>query len=373
MARRIKQAKIRFLSLVPRGANKIATIYKADAGTPDTGTFSIDMLVKGFNNDRGELTAVVYAPENRDSQGDIASAEVIKDMLYEAAKAGFAIDLKHNEVAVSRDQAFVAESFIIQKGDPRFSDTKDYDGNKVDVTGAWGVVIKIESADLRAQYRDGKWSGVSMGGTALVEQEKSQKEDTMTPAELEAALAKSNAALTLALAASLGDVLTKALKPADAPKPDADAIAKAEKDKKIKARKAMLLKGGDPRNVKRAGLVIQKETLVDELDVDDAEAFAKAQEDIADIDAEILKIDEEIKAEKDGAGDPNAKEIDRLQKQINSLRGRSNQPVSKGKDTQTKGGTFIGIEKEDGEEEGGVIGSRMANAMNQQRGYAAAS
>lgn len=165
--RRIKEAKIRFISLVPRGANQLPVIYKADDSTVE-----FETIVKDDMTEQGTITSIVYAPESRDSQGDIASAEVIKKMAYEFAKNGEGVDLRHDNKALSSDQAYVAENFIVQKGDPRFSDIKNYDGEAVDVTGAWAVVIKVDDEALRKEFRDGNWNGVSMGGTAVVESEK---------------------------------------------------------------------------------------------------------------------------------------------------------------------------------------------------------
>jgi hypothetical protein len=163
MARRIKKAKINFLSLCPRGANQLPTILK------DDGTFTLQTLVKASEDFdvKGELLNVVYAPELRDSQGDIASAEVIKEAMYDSSKSGMNIDIRHNNVAVPKDKAFIAESFIVQKGDARFADFKDYTGKAVDVTGAWATVVKIEDAELKRLYKTGEWNGVSMGGSGV--------------------------------------------------------------------------------------------------------------------------------------------------------------------------------------------------------------
>ncbi|MCK5614265.1 terminase, partial [Candidatus Pacearchaeota archaeon] len=43
-------------------------------------------------NEQGEITCVVYAPDMVDSQGDSASAAVIKDFAYDFAKNGGNID-----------------------------------------------------------------------------------------------------------------------------------------------------------------------------------------------------------------------------------------------------------------------------------------
>lgn len=165
MKRRIKRAKIKFISLVPAGANRLPVLVKED------GHFEMTMVSKA-TEDLGEIHAVVYAPESRDSQDHIASAEVIKGMAYSFQQGGGQLDLRHDGKALDRDRAYVAETFIVQKGDPRFEGLKDRDGNSVVTDGAWGVVIKIEDDSLRKLYKEGKWSGVSLAGTAELEVEK---------------------------------------------------------------------------------------------------------------------------------------------------------------------------------------------------------
>jgi len=169
--RRITKALIQFISLVPKGANTCPVLYKADDGKPDEGTFTLDTIIKasdGFRED-GELTAVVMAPEITDSQGDIASGAVIKDAMYSFSQRRGQIDIRHDGKAVDPSRAFVAESFIIQKEDPRFKDFKDYSGRPLDVTGAWATVIKIEDPELRKAYSSGEWNGVSVGGYGAAE------------------------------------------------------------------------------------------------------------------------------------------------------------------------------------------------------------
>lgn len=161
--REILKAKIGFISLCPAGANTIHTIFKADGKNEsiELATISKDM------DEQGIITCVVYAPNMVDSQGDMASAAVIKDFAYDFAKNGGDIDIRHNEKALSREDIFIAETTIIQKGDMRFADMKDYDGNSVDVTGGWGVILKIEDENLKKLYRSGEWGGISMGGMMM--------------------------------------------------------------------------------------------------------------------------------------------------------------------------------------------------------------
>lgn len=166
--RRIRKANIKFISLVPKGANKLEPVYKAD------GSFTLGCLTKASDtfDDKGELLCVVYAAEHRDSQGDIADREAIKEAAYGFIANGAGIDISHDGKALPKDRARVAENFLVQKTDPRFHGWKDADGKDVDLEGAWASVIKIDCPELRKKYRSGEWAGVSMGGTAIVEQEK---------------------------------------------------------------------------------------------------------------------------------------------------------------------------------------------------------
>lgn len=252
MGRRIKRAQIKTISLVPKGHNNLPVLYKGD-------TQQIVFSPLSKMSDLGELTALVYIPETRDAEGDIASAEVIRDMAHSYAKDGVGIDILHDNKPISKDRAYVAESFIVQKGDPRFADFKDAAGKVVDPTGGWGVVMKIEDPELRALYKSGTWSGVSMYGPAALEIEKglsdsdiadlmarlakrlqSQPQDIdMTPEDLK----KSLDAQTTTLAASIVKGLTEALTPLLKPE------TKSETKPEQKADEAPVFKGDvtDPK------------------------------------------------------------------------------------------------------------------------------
>ncbi len=182
--RRIKSADVKFLSLVPKGANQMKTAYKAD----DTGTGAMDfgaVVVKSEKfAETGDLLAVAYAPNLVDSQGDFAdTAEAIKSMAASFLTNGAKLDLRHNEIAIPASQAHVVESFIVQKGDARFANAKDYAGNAVDVTGAWAVALKIEDPELRRKYREGEFQGVSFGGQMRVEAVKEDAEGLLARLE----------------------------------------------------------------------------------------------------------------------------------------------------------------------------------------------
>lgn len=270
--RRIRKAKIEFISLVPKGANKMAVVYKSD------GSVSFETIIKASDafDDAGELTAVVYAPEQRDSQGDIASAEVVKQMAHDFIANGGKVDIKHDGKSVPAEKARVAETFLVQKTDTRFHGWKDRDGNAVDLEGAWATVIKIEDPELRKKYRSGEWAGVSMGGTAIVDQEKADvdrlieaiskmvnhppEETKMNAEEIKKAISDGFAGLTTALATELAKAFPKKEEPKPVDKAD-DAPKFTgkidnERDLELHARKIHLhqLKKGtdfnDPESVR---------------------------------------------------------------------------------------------------------------------------
>jgi hypothetical protein len=160
--RKIKNAVITTIALCRRGKNGMRTLFK------DDGSVELSTLVKA--DAQGELLAVVYAPERPDADGDFAEAEVIKGMAHGFLRDHRQLDIEHDGKTLPQDAAYVAESFLVAKGDERFKDWKDYDGNPVgDLTGAWAVKLQIEDPAIRKAYAEGGWDGVSMFGRAAVE------------------------------------------------------------------------------------------------------------------------------------------------------------------------------------------------------------
>ena len=158
MPKRLKNPRIKWVSLCPAGKNRIPVLFKED------GTFEVELLSK--MSSEGILTALVYVPDLLDSDGDFADAQTVKEMAYSFQKEGGQIDLRHDGKALGRDRAWVAETFIVQKGDPRFNEFRTRSGEKVDPTGSWGMVIKVEDPNLQKLYNDGAWHGVSLAGVA---------------------------------------------------------------------------------------------------------------------------------------------------------------------------------------------------------------
>lgn len=164
--------QITHISLLPggvEGAIGLRPLYK----TTDTG-FEIAASVAKVD-EKGLLYTVAYPLRKTDSHGDIAETEeVVEDFAHSFLReGGNNVDLLHDFRKVGDDAAHIAESFIIQKGDPRFQGVRRTDtGELFDPTGSWGVVIKLNDEGLRKEAREGRMQ-VSMAGTTFTEEIKS--------------------------------------------------------------------------------------------------------------------------------------------------------------------------------------------------------
>ncbi|MCP4897874.1 MAG: hypothetical protein GY906_12955 [bacterium] len=357
--RRIKKANITFVSLCPRGKNRMPTIYKED------GTVEFSTLLKDNDfNEKGEITAVVYAPEVRDTDGDIASAEVIKQMAYDYMRDGGALDVRHDGKALEKSAAFVAETFLIQKGDSRFQSMQTDDGKVVDVTGGWAMVVKVDDPELRKAYSENGWGGVSIFGKAQVEVEddktaedlrinrivkaladrlegkSSDEEIDMTQEELLKALGENNKALTDGIVKGLESVLKK--------EPEGKAGDETA-DEGIEFK-------GDPTNpedLKKHLAKVEKAKLLDSVDFSDPAALKKL----------LAKSDED----KDGSKDDESDEVKSLRKKLEKALGKSGQQEGDGKDEESND-IPAGISKEEADQF--AIGRKMGAHSNKKRGYA---
>lgn len=290
--KKIIYAEIDFISLCPAGANRLPAIYK------DDDTVELNPISK-FDAEKGLLLNVVYAPLMKDSQGDFADADVIEQMAH-----GFmarldkdkGVDVRHNNNALPRNRAAVVESFIIQKGDERFADFKDADGETVDVTGGWATVIKIDDPELRKLYADGEWQGVSMGGRAAREivkeedtesilrrvlksffrndsQSETSQEIEMTPEELAKALDERDAKLAETFKGIVAEAVAQKAEVVD---------EKTEKSEPVSPREMVLAKA---REMKQA----EVEAALEEGDLDKAEELAKEYDEIGKAKKEPVK------------------------------------------------------------------------------------
>lgn len=349
--KRIKAANITYLSLVPRGATQLGVLYKDDSGSVE-----VAGLAKSLGE--GRLLAAVYVPDLEDAHGDFADdPKVIEQMAHTFLKNGAKLDVLHNEETLSKTSAFVAESFIIQKGDERFKDLKTLDGRSVDATGGWGAIIKIEDPQLQSLYADNRWNGVSMFGPAIVEYlSKSKEEPEMTPEEIAALVTKTVSGLKAELTTEVTNVV-KSLIPAppakkeltvtyDPSKPDTLETAMTELRKQQIVELAKSVDFSDPQQVKEF-----------------SEKCAKLG--VAPSGESKGSVNEQISALR--------KQIDALTKQATKDQKRSSQPS--GDNNRNEGGNgsdddeFVSDTKELSDKDAASVGTLLAKSINQRRGY----
>lgn len=152
---RLTNINVEWISLVKKGANKRSVIFKS-AGKKTNAPELRMIPIEKVDEEKRMIFGVVYAPDDLDTDGEFANAEDIEKAAHAFMKdlKNTNIDKQHNE---NPEKAFVAESWIVRKGDPLFSDEKE---------GAWAVGIKIEDEDLWKSAKEGDIGGLSMGGTA---------------------------------------------------------------------------------------------------------------------------------------------------------------------------------------------------------------
>lgn len=351
--KRIKAANITYLSLVPRGATQLGVLYKDDSGSVE-----VAGLAKSLGE--GRLLAAVYVPGLEDAHGDFADdPKVIEQMAHTFLKNGAKLDVLHNEETLSKTAAFVAESFIIQKGDERFKDLKTLDGRSVDATGGWGAVIKIEDPKLQSLYADNRWNGVSMFGPAIVEHvSKSKEEPDMTPEEIAKLVAQTVAGLKAELTTEVTQVV-KSLLP------------KAPEERKV----TVTYDPSKPETLETAMAEIRKQQIVelakgvDFSDPQQSKAFAdkcaklgvsSAQQNKGGVTEQIAEL---------------RKQLETLTKQAAKDQRRSAQPTgderrgNSGAENPTDEEEFIENTKDLSHKDAVSLGKMLAKSLNSRRGY----
>jgi len=105
------------------------------------------------------IYAILYPADKADSDDDFAEPADIEKALHTFMKARRlpVVDLQHNR---QEQSAYVAELWMIRKGDPVFPDKPE---------GSLAAAIKIEDAALWEKYEKGELTGVSIGGEAYRE------------------------------------------------------------------------------------------------------------------------------------------------------------------------------------------------------------
>lgn len=232
--RRILDAKITLISLCPRGKNKVKGLFKSQDGE------DIETFVQAVSkmNSEGLLTTLVYIPNHEDADGDVAGPEVVRKLCYNAINDLEGFDVRHNMKPVGPDKVQWCENFLVQKGDPRFDGMTDEDGREIDPEGGWGITAMIHDPVLRKEYETGRWCGVSMYGSAVVEPLTKSFADSlaeglgaadegeqMKPEEIAALMKEQSTSIVAGIVTAMKEIFKPEEKPAD-PAPAPTAVKK---------------------------------------------------------------------------------------------------------------------------------------------------
>lgn len=148
----LKDLSVTFLSLVKTPATGKGLTLKSAKPGERAGTFEILKT----DDERMIAYGIVYAPDQVDSHGDTADAKTIRRAAYEFMREARLknIDTEHS---FTTQMAYVAESWLVRKGDELFPDEPE---------GAWAVGIQINDADLWQALKAGELTGISLAGVA---------------------------------------------------------------------------------------------------------------------------------------------------------------------------------------------------------------
>lgn len=148
----ITDAKIQFVSLVDKAANKRKFLLKkADDGKAAFTTYG--RIIKA-DADSHFVTGIVYEPMAEDTHGNYMTEEEITKAAYWFAKNGDKVDLQHSFEPL--EGAAVVENWIA-KAD------FDIDGETV-VKGSWLMTVEVTDDTVWEGIEKGDITGFSMGG-----------------------------------------------------------------------------------------------------------------------------------------------------------------------------------------------------------------
>lgn len=148
----ITDAKIQFVSLVDKAANKRQFLLKKEDG--GKATFSTYGRIVKTDADSHYVTGIVYEPMEEDSHGNFMTEEEITKAAYWFAKNGDKVDLQHSFEPL--DGATVVENWIA-KAD------FEIDGDAIQ-KGTWLMTVEVTDESVWEGIEKGEITGFSMGG-----------------------------------------------------------------------------------------------------------------------------------------------------------------------------------------------------------------
>lgn len=150
----LKNIDVHIISIVDKGANLKSIIWKSVDQSNQN--YNRVIPIKKVDDDKKIIYGIVYSPNQIDAHGDYATADEIEKACYgfmRKSKTG-SVDTQH-DMDVEKN-CYVGESWIVKDNDALFPEE----------VGAWAVALKIENEEIWKDVKAGKYTGISMYGTA---------------------------------------------------------------------------------------------------------------------------------------------------------------------------------------------------------------
>lgn len=162
MPRLITSARILFVSLVPDRKNRLPVFFQHQE------IFELKTLM--LKSRPRLLKVVIFSPEPDPSIGYYLDETFLEKTAHAYLRDGAKLEFRCNGQELTRDRAAVVESFMIQPGDRRFLDLKDYTNRYVESENAWALFIELFDSRLQNLFFGPQsWSGISVFAEAVSE------------------------------------------------------------------------------------------------------------------------------------------------------------------------------------------------------------
>lgn len=143
----------------PEDVSEASAENDADEQKPVEKSITVD--IAKANDEEQTVTGIVLQPEVVDGQGDIMSADVIKDTAYRfLANYNRKTKLGLQHSAFPKGKMILVESYL--------APIDFVLGTKTVKAGSWIMTVKVLDAKLWKKVKDGKITGFSIGGRAKV-------------------------------------------------------------------------------------------------------------------------------------------------------------------------------------------------------------
>lgn len=169
----ISDAKIQFISLVDKAANKRQFLVTKQEG--GRAQFSTTARIVKVDVAAHYITGIVYEPLAEDAHGNFMTEEEIRKAAYWFAKNGDQVDLQHS--FESAEGLSVVENYVA----PSDLTVGDTPVSK----GAWIITVECVNDDVWQAVQKGELTGFSMGGIGKYSEEEVALEDVTKTAENE--------------------------------------------------------------------------------------------------------------------------------------------------------------------------------------------